>query len=34
VRGDLPEDATIVVDVVDGELTVEPRPSDDRKAAA
>ncbi|MGL4256002.1 MAG: type VI secretion system ATPase TssH, partial [Microbacterium sp.] len=34
VRGDLPEDSTIVVDVADGELTITPRRPDDRKAAA
>jgi ATP-dependent Clp protease ATP-binding subunit ClpB len=34
VRGDLPEDSTIVVDVADGELTIAPRRPDDHRAAA
>ncbi len=33
LRGALPEDSTIVVDVVDGELTVVPRQPDDQKKA-
>ncbi|QWZ07376.1 ATP-dependent chaperone ClpB [Nocardioides panacis] len=35
LRGDLPEDSTIVVDLVDGELTVVPgRPDDQKRAVA
>jgi ATP-dependent Clp protease ATP-binding subunit ClpB len=34
VRGDLPEDSTIVVDLTDGELTIAPRRSDDDQKAA
>jgi ATP-dependent Clp protease ATP-binding subunit ClpB len=33
LRGDLPEDSTIVVDVVDGELAVVPRPPDKQTKA-
>ena len=34
LRGDLPEDSTIVVDLAGGELTVVPRPPDNRRKAA
>jgi ATP-dependent Clp protease ATP-binding subunit ClpB len=35
LRGDLPEDSTVVVDVIDGELTVVPRyPDNEKKAVA
>lgn len=34
LRGDLPEDSTIVVDLAGGELTVAPMQPDNRKAAA
>jgi ATP-dependent Clp protease ATP-binding subunit ClpB len=35
LRGDLPEDSTIVVDVADGELSVVPKqPDNQRKAVA
>jgi ATP-dependent Clp protease ATP-binding subunit ClpB len=35
LRGDLPEDSTLVVDIVDGELTVAPRqPHNQREAVA
>ncbi|MET0859739.1 MAG: AAA family ATPase, partial [Microbacterium sp.] len=34
LRGDLPEDSTIVVDLADGELTVVPRQPDNQKKAA
>ncbi|WP_374969642.1 ATP-dependent chaperone ClpB [Terrabacter sp. BE26] len=33
LRGDLPEDSTIVIDVADGELTVVPRQPDNQKKA-
>jgi ATP-dependent Clp protease ATP-binding subunit ClpB len=33
LRGDLPEDSTIVVDVADGELTVVPKQPDNRQKA-